>query len=96
MREKILDKLRTVLDPELGVSIVDLGLIYNVWIEGATVEIVMTLTTPFCPLSSFLEKEIVSKVKEIKGIKSVKIKLTFDPPWDPSKMSEETRLRLGF
>lgn len=95
-KEKILAKLKTVLDPELNINVVDLGLIYDVKIEEGNVEILMTLTTPFCPLSAFFEKELVAAVKDIKGVGEVKINLTFDPPWTADKMSEEARLELGF
>lgn len=95
-KEEILAKLKTILDPELKINVVDLGLIYEISLDSqSNVEILMTLTTPFCPLSAFFEKELMSAVKKVKDIKDVKINLTFDPPWDASKMSEEARLQLG-
>ena len=94
-KEKILAQLKEVLDPELKINVVDLGLIYDVKVDKDNVEILMTLTTPFCPLSAFFEKELLSKVKEVKDVKDVKINLTFDPPWSAEKMSEEARLQLG-
>lgn len=94
-KEKILEQLKNVLDPELNINVVDLGLIYDVKIDKDDVEIVMTLTTPFCPLSAFFEKELASAVKEVKGAGEVKIDLTFDPPWTAAKMTEEARLTLG-
>ena len=95
-KEQILEKLKNVLDPELKINVVDLGLIYEVSVDNKNnVEIVMTLTTPFCPLSAFFEKELASAVKEVKGTGDVKINLTFDPPWDASRMTEEARLTLG-
>ena len=94
-RDQILAKLKTVLDPELGIDVVDLGLIYDIKIDDGRVEILMTLTTPFCPLSAFFEKELVTKVKEVAGVDNVKIDLTFNPVWTPEKMSEAARLQLG-
>lgn len=95
-KETILAQLKKVLDPELKIDVVDLGLIYDVSVgRTGNVEILMTLTTPFCPLSAFFEKELVSAVKEVKDVSDVKINLTFDPPWNASKMSEEARLQLG-
>jgi len=92
---QIRKKLREISDPELGINIVDLGLIYKVNVEDEVVKILMTLTTPFCPLTAFFEQEITAKVKEIKWVKNVEISFTFDPPWDVSKMSEDARLQLG-
>lgn len=97
IKEKVLKSLKKVIDPELNVDIVDLGLIYNILIDqkSGTVKIKMTLTTPGCPLSLFFEEWITEKVKKIKGVKNVKIDLVWEPPWDPDKMSEETREKLG-
>jgi len=94
-KEQIWQKLSNVIDPELGVNVVDLGLIYNLEIKDGGINILMTLTTPFCPLAGFFEKEIVGKIKEIKWVKDVKINFTFDPPWNISKMTNEARMRLG-
>lgn len=92
-----MEKLRAVLDPELGVSIVDLGLIYGVEISdkgAATVS--MTLTTIGCPLFPVIQKDIEDRLLELPEIEDVKIDLTFDPPWSPDRMTEETKIRLGF
>jgi metal-sulfur cluster biosynthetic enzyme len=94
-KEKIWQKLKSVLDPELGINVVDLGLIYDIKVENGRIEILMTLTTPSCPLSSFLQKSMEDKVKEVSGVKEVKIDVTFDPPWNPSKMSKVARAQLG-
>jgi metal-sulfur cluster biosynthetic enzyme len=90
------EQLKNVLDPELGISIIDLGLVYDIAVskEGACL-ITMTLTTIGCPLFGVIQKEIEDKTMEIDGIEDVKIDLTFDPPWTPDKMSEESRIRLG-
>ena|SRR3989344_5576235 len=95
-QEQIIGKLRECLDPELGVNIVDLGLVYGVTIEGSQVNVLMTLTTPGCPLDSYFTKDISAKLKTLKGISDVSVELTFEPPWSPTKMSEESKDLLGF
>lgn len=95
-QEQVLEKLRECLDPELGVNIVDLGLVYGVNIEGSRVDVLMTLTTPGCPLDSYFTRDITAKLKAIKGISDVSVELTFEPPWTPSKMSGESKDLLGF
>jgi len=94
---QIRKKLEEVLDPELNISIVDLGLVYNVSVEKANkVKILMTLTTIGCPLISIIEGEIKNKLFEL-GLKenSIIIDLTFDPPWNMDKMSERAKAMLG-
>lgn len=88
-KESVLKKLKNVLDPELRISIVDLGLIYDVKIKGKDVEIIYTLTTPGCPLSEVIEMLIKSEVL------GAKVTLTFDPPWDSSRMSDSAKANLG-
>ena len=95
-QEQIIDKLRQCLDPELGINIIDLGLVYGVSIESSRVNILMTLTTPGCPLDSYFVKDITSKLKSLKGISDVSVELTFDPLWSPSSMSQESKDLLGF
>ncbi len=95
-RERAMEKLRAVLDPELDVSIVDLGLIYDVKISPKGVATVtMTLTTIGCSLFFVIEKDIEDRLLEMPEVEEVKIDLTFDPPWSPDLMTEETRIRLG-
>lgn len=97
LKQNIINKLKTVSDPELLINIVDLGLIYDVKIDKkGAVTIKMTLTSPGCPLSYVFDSMVSNAVKKVKGVKSVKVMLTFDPPWDPGKMSEEARLQLGW
>jgi len=92
--EKILD---TIADPELGVSIMQLGLIYNVDVDKkGIVEVLMTLTTIGCPLFDLIANPIREKVLAVKGVKNVEINLTFEPPWSPDRMSEEAKVQLGF
>lgn len=96
-KEKILDALTEVLDPELNISIVDLGLVYETHIsEEGKVKLIMTLTTIGCPLFATIEQEINSKLKEI-GIeeKDIELELTFDPPWSIERMSESAKAMLG-
>jgi len=95
-KQLILKKLEEVLDPELQISIVDLGLIYDVSEKDGMVNIKMTLTTIGCPLFEVIEKEIKEKVKQIEGIKEVKVELTFDPPWSPDRLSEKAKSQLWF
>ena len=94
--EQVISRLKSVYDPEIPVNIVDLGLIYGV-AETAPGEIVvtMTLTAPNCPAAQFMPEEIETKLKGISGVKSVRLDIVWDPPWDPSRMSEAARLELG-
>lgn len=95
-QERIIEKLRQCLDPELGINIIDLGLVYSVNIEGSRVHVLMTLTTPGCPLDSYFVRDITSKLKGLKGISDVSVEMTFEPSWNPSKMSQESKDLLGF
>jgi len=94
--QQILDKLRGVIDPELNLNIVDLGLVYEVLISGESVKIVMTLTAPGCPLAPMIEGQVKDMVSQFKEVKDVDVEITFEPPWNPSMMSEEAKLELGF
>ena len=94
-KRDILTKLNNILDPDIGIGLVDLGLIYKITITKSEVEILMTLTTPACPFAEAFEKAIAKKLAEIKGIKKVFIKFTFDPPWSKDKISEEAKIKLG-
>lgn len=87
--------LKTVLDPELYVSIVDLGLVYDIAVSDGKAHITMTLTTIGCPLFQSIEQEVKEKVSAIPGIHEVSVELTFDPPWDPSRMSDFAKAELG-
>jgi FeS assembly SUF system protein len=92
----IVDKIKEVFDPEIPINVWDLGLIYHVDIEPSTnINITMTLTSPNCPSAQDLPVMIKNKVKELDEVKDVNIIITWDPPWDPSKISEEARYALG-
>ncbi|AFN03075.1 DUF59 domain-containing protein [Pyrococcus furiosus DSM 3638] len=94
--EMILEKLKEVIDPEIGMDVVNLGLIYELKINpDKTVYIKMTMTTPGCPLTLWLLRAVEEKVLEIPGVRDVEVELTFDPPWTPDRMSEEAKKRLG-
>jgi metal-sulfur cluster biosynthetic enzyme len=85
-----------VIDPELGVNIVDLGLVYDVKIHGGDVEVVMTLTTQGCPLGGFIEDEILDYLAQAPQIGLVKVTLVWEPPWDPEFMTDTAREQLGW
>ena len=94
--EKIIDFIKTIYDPEIPVDIYELGLIYDVMVnENFDVKILMTLTTPNCPVAETLPVDVEDKVKTVKGIKNVEVEITFDPPWTQDLMSEEAKLELG-
>lgn len=94
--EKIVKVLKTIYDPEIPVDIYELGLIYDVFVnENYEVKIVMTLTTPNCPVAESLPLEVQEKVKTLENVKDVEVELTFDPAWSQELMSEEAKLELG-
>jgi len=95
-QEEVVDKLKLCIDPELGVNIVDLGLIYSIAIDQSRVSVQMTLTTPGCPLDSYFVRDITSRLKSHKEISDVLVEFTFEPPWNPAKMSTESKDLLGF
>ncbi len=95
--EKIVKVLKTIFDPEIPVDIYELGLIYDVFVnEDFDAKVLMTLTSPNCPVAESLPAEVKQKVKSIKGINQVEVEMTFDPPWTKDLMSEEAKLELGF
>lgn len=97
LENKIVEMLKTIYDPEIPVDIFELGLIYEVRIdEEQQVEIDMTLTSPNCPVAESLPKEVEDKVASVEHVKSAKVNIVFDPPWDKDMMSEEAKLELGF
>ena len=96
IEHKIINMLKTIFDPEIPVDIYELGLIYEIKIDDEiNVGIEMTLTSPNCPVAETLPKEVEDKVGEVYGVKSSKVNIVFDPPWDKDMMSEEAKLELG-
>lgn len=93
--DKIVEKLKTVYDPEIPVDIYELGLIYNVKIEDKKATLDMTLTSPHCPVAETLPMQVRRAVEEISELDEVEVKIVWEPPWDKTKMSEAARLELG-
>jgi metal-sulfur cluster biosynthetic enzyme len=94
--EEVEDALSNVIDPELGLDFVELGLIYGVDIDGPDVHITFTLTTPACPIGPQVSEQIEEFVGEIDGVESVTSSMVFQPPWSPDKMSEDAKFALGY
>ncbi|NOQ91115.1 MAG: DUF59 domain-containing protein [Flavobacteriaceae bacterium] len=95
--EKIVEVIKTIFDPEIPVDIYELGLIYDVFVnDEMDVKILMTLTSPNCPVAETLPVEVEEKVKTIDVIKNAEVEITFDPTWTQDMMSEEAKLELGF
>ena len=95
--EKIVKELKSIFDPEIPVDIYELGLIYDVFVnEDNEVKILMTLTTPNCPVAETLPQEVEEKIRSIDEVKTAAVEITFDPPWTKDLMSEEAKLELGF
>jgi metal-sulfur cluster biosynthetic enzyme len=95
-QEQVVDALRQVEDPELGMDIVELGLFYDAVIDGPSVKVTYSLTSMACPVGPMIEEEINRVVLEVPGVEDVKAELTFDPPWTPELMSEDAKFILGF
>lgn len=95
LQEKLIAAMRTVYDPEITVNVYDLGLIYDIAVQGGEVRIKMTLTAPGCPVAGILPKMVEKAVKEIAQVESVKVELVWDPPWTQDRMSDEAKLELG-
>lgn len=94
--ERVMDALREVYDPELGLNIVDLGLVYGVDIADNQVNVTMTLTTPGCPLHNTMAQGAEIAVRRLPGVQSATVRVVWDPPWTPERMSEEARQQLGW
>ena len=94
--DEVTDALRDVIDPELGLDFVELGLIYNVEVEDGGVRVTYTLTTPGCPIGPQVDEQIQEFVSELDGVQEVQSTLTFTPPWTPDLMSEDAKFALGF
>ncbi len=95
LKEKVIDSIKTIYDPEIPVNIYALGLIYDIIIENNNVKVKMTLTTPNCPVAESLPKEVKDIILEIKEVNNVDLDLVWEPPWDKSMMSEAAKLELN-
>ncbi len=97
LEKDVIDMIRTCYDPEIPVNIYELGLIYEVNInEERDVQVLMTLTSPSCPVAETLPPDVEEKIRSVDGVNSAKVDITFEPTWDQSMMSEEAKLELGF
>ncbi len=94
-KEKVREALKEVIDPEIGINIVDLGLVYDIQIIEDSVYVKMTLTVPGCPLGNFILTQAKEKIEELEGVKEANIELVWDPPWNISMVSEEAKKKLG-
>ncbi len=96
LREKIIEQLKTVYDPEIPVDIYELGLVYEVAVDAeGRAAIRMTLTSPMCPAAEMLPPEVETKARSVEGVSSVQLDLVWDPPWTPERMSDAAKLELG-
>jgi metal-sulfur cluster biosynthetic enzyme len=95
-REDVIDALRVVEDPELGMDIVELGLLYDAEVEGSTVKVTYSLTSMGCPVGPMIEQQIGEAVASLEGVDEVEAELTWDPPWSPERMSDDAKFILGF
>ncbi len=95
LKDKVIEEIKKIYDPEIPVNIYELGLIYDISINKKNVSIKMTLTTPNCPVAESLPKEVKDSIKEINGVDNVDLDLVWDPPWDKSMMSEAAKLELN-
>ena len=95
LKNKIIEEISKIYDPEIPVNIYELGLIYDIQVDKNKAKIKMTLTTPNCPVAESLPNEVKNSVKEIKEVKDVDLKLVWEPPWDKSMMSESAKLELN-
>jgi metal-sulfur cluster biosynthetic enzyme len=95
-RDEVMEVLRQVEDPELGMDIVDLGLVYEAEVENAKVKVLYSLTSMGCPAGPLIAQDIDSAVRQVEGVEDVELELTFDPPWTPDRMSDDAKFILGF
>ena len=95
-KEEVLEALRQVEDPELGMDVVDLGLVYEVEIEDSKAKILYSLTSMGCPAGPLIAEDMAGAARQVEGIEDVELELTFDPPWTPDRMSDDAKFILGF
>jgi metal-sulfur cluster biosynthetic enzyme len=94
--EEVEEALTNVIDPELGLDFVELGLVYDIEVDGGTVDITFTLTTPACPIGPEVSEQMKEFVGELEGVEAVNPNMVFSPPWSPDRMSEDAKFALGF
>ena len=94
-KEQIIEEIRKIYDPELPVNIYELGLIYDIQVNGRKAEIKMTLTTPNCPVAESLPNQVKENIKKVEGVSDVNLNLVWEPPWNKDKMSEAAKLELN-
>jgi metal-sulfur cluster biosynthetic enzyme len=95
-KDEVIEALRSVEDPELGMDIVDLGLLYDVEVEGPKVRVIHSLTSMGCPAGPMIQEDIQNVASSLEGVEQVEIELTWDPPWTPERMSDDAKFILGF
>ena len=95
-KEEVVEVLREVEDPELGMDIVDLGLMYDVEVDGPKVKVIHSLTSMGCPAGAMIQEGIYDAVRQVPGVEEVEVELTWDPPWTPERMSDDAKFILGF
>ncbi len=95
-KEEVLEALRQVEDPELGMDVVDLGLVYEVEMDGAKAKVLYSLTSMGCPAGQLIAQDMDRVTREVPGVEEVDLELTFDPPWTPDRMSDDAKFILGF
>lgn len=95
-KDSVMDALKNVIDPELGVNIVDLGLVYDVAVHNGHVDVTMTLTTPGCPLHTAIARGAEAAVRNLPEVEQAAVNVVWDPPWTPERMSPEAKARLGW
>ncbi len=91
-----MNALREVIDPELGLDVVELGLVYDVVVEGGDVRVALTMTTAACPLGEHIASEAEERVRGVEGVVHARVDLVWDPPWSPARMSERAKTALGW
>jgi FeS assembly SUF system protein len=94
-KDEVITVLKDCYDPEIPINIWDLGLVYDIAIDGENIGVKMTLTAPGCMLGGMIAEEVKAKLKAINGVKDAKVELVFDPPWTPDKMSSEAKAQMG-
>jgi metal-sulfur cluster biosynthetic enzyme len=95
-KDEVVEALRAVEDPELGMDIVDLGLLYDVEIDGSKIKVIHSLTSMGCPAGPMIQEDIVNVASAVEGVEEVEIELTWEPPWTPDRMSDDAKFILGF